>query len=90
MSAFQRIGLLGKVNDRGTQLTLETVTTALNERGYDIALESRTAEQLPQKLLESGKIKTMGLSELGEWADIAVVVGGDGNMLNVEPYANTT
>jgi NAD+ kinase len=81
MSAFQRIGLLGKVNDRGTQLTLETVTTALNERGYDIALESRTAEQLPQKLLESGKIKTIGLSELGEWADIAVVVGGDGNML---------
>ncbi len=81
MSAFQRIGLLGKVNDRGTQLTLETVTTALNERGYDIALESRTAEQLPQKLLESGKIKTINLAELGEWADIAVVVGGDGNML---------
>jgi NAD+ kinase len=81
MSAFQRIGLLGKVNDRGTQLTLETVTTALNERGYDIALEARTAEQLPQKLLESGKIKTINLAELGEWADIAVVVGGDGNML---------
>ena len=74
MSAFQRIGLLGKVNDRGTQLTLETVTTTLNERGYDIALESRTAEQLPQKLLESGKIKTINLAELGEWADIAVVV----------------
>lgn len=81
MSAFQKIGLLGKVNDRGTQLTLETVTTALNERGYDIALEQRTAEQLPQKQLETGDIKTLSLSELGDWADIAVVVGGDGNML---------
>ncbi|MGM0905854.1 MAG: NAD(+) kinase [Pseudomonadota bacterium] len=77
MSAFKKIGLLGKANDRGTQLTLETITTALIHRGFSLCLETRTAEQLtlPEQ------VETLSLQDLGEWAEIAVVVGGDGNML---------
>lgn len=77
MNAFTKIGLLGKADDRGTQLTLETITTALIHRGFALCLEARTAEQL--NLPE--EVETLSLPDLGEWAEIAIVVGGDGNML---------
>lgn len=77
MTAFKKIGLLGKANDRGTQLTLETLTTALIHRGYSLCLEVRTAEQLSLP----DEVDTLSLQELGDWAELAIVVGGDGNML---------
>lgn len=77
MTAFKKIGLLGKANDRGTQLTLETITTALIHRGFSLCLEVRTAEQLSLP----DEVDTLSLQELGDWAELAIVVGGDGNML---------
>jgi len=74
---FKKIGLLGKADDRGTRLTLETLLNALNHRGFNVALEKRCAEQIG----EGHQPNTLSLSDIGEWADLAVVVGGDGNML---------
>lgn len=74
---FKKIGLLGKADDRGTQLTLETLINALTHRDYDIAIEQRCADQVGC----SQQLTQLSLTELGEWADLAVVVGGDGNML---------
>jgi len=74
---FKKIGLLGKIDDRGARQTLETLLSALTHRDYDVAVENRCAEQIGS----GHKVQTMTISEMGEWADLAVVVGGDGNML---------
>ncbi|WP_404402266.1 NAD(+) kinase [Idiomarina seosinensis] len=74
---FKKISLLGKADDPGTRLTVETLLKALTERDYEVTIEQRCAEQIGQ----GHKARTLQLSEIGDWADLAVVVGGDGNML---------
>lgn len=75
--AFKRVALLGKINDTGTRHTLEALISALCESQYEVCLEERCATQVqPSSCIDTGS-----LEKLGQWADIAVVVGGDGNML---------
>ncbi|RUO74298.1 NAD(+) kinase [Pseudidiomarina sediminum] len=74
--AFSRVALLGKVNHEATRATLMTLEEELLALGVDVIIEARTAEQL-----EGTQSPCFGLEELGEHADLAVVVGGDGNML---------
>jgi NAD+ kinase len=74
---FKKVGLLGKIDDRGARQTLETIINALTHRGYDVAVEQRCADQIG----DGYGPNTLSLSEIGVWADLAVVVGGDGNML---------
>ena len=38
---FKKVGLLGKIDDRGARQTLETIINALTHRGYDVAVEQR-------------------------------------------------
>lgn len=76
LPAFKRIALLGKVNHSATENTLAELEQLLLQRGYHVVLEERTAEQLA-----NSSCPTYPLAELGEVADLAVVVGGDGNML---------
>lgn len=73
---FQTIALLGKVNHEATRTTLFTLEQSLLKLGYQVIIESRTAEQL-----SGTQARVMSLLELGQHADLAIVVGGDGNML---------
>lgn len=73
---FKRIALIGKVHHEATRKTLLTLERSLLELGFDVMIEARTAEQLT-----STAAKVLPLQHLGEAADLAVVVGGDGNML---------
>src|SRR5690606_41729592 len=49
---------------------------SLLNMGYEVIVEARTAEQL-----SSTQAQILPLHRIGESADLAVVVGGDGNML---------
>lgn len=73
---FRRVALLGKVNHQATRSTLLNLLDGLQAADYSVVLEQRTAEQLGQRAE-----LTLPLHELAGAADIAVVVGGDGNML---------
>ncbi|MPY21107.1 NAD(+) kinase [Shewanella psychropiezotolerans] len=72
---FQTIGLIGKPNHHGTHLTLKRLHHWLSMQGFDILVEERVAAEVgPQ-------CESVDLLELGERCDLAIVVGGDGNML---------
>lgn len=74
--AFQRLALLGKVNHEATRTTLMTLESELRACGVDVIIEERTAKQL-----HNSKSPTFSLDDIAHEADLAVVVGGDGNML---------
>ena len=76
-SPFKTIGLIGKPNHNGAATTLQRLYTFLNALGFNVLLEQRTGHQLS----DVSKEKLVKLTELGERADLAIVVGGDGNML---------
>ncbi|MDN7123302.1 NAD(+) kinase [Pseudidiomarina terrestris] len=75
--AFQRVALLGKVNHEATRTTLLTLERELTNAGVEVIIEERTAKQLGEDISSP----TFSLDNLGDEADLAVVVGGDGNML---------
>ncbi|MCQ8877547.1 NAD(+) kinase [Pseudoalteromonas shioyasakiensis] len=76
-SPFKTIGLIGKANHDGAAATLQRLYIFLNALGFNVIVEQRTGHQLA----EVPKDKLVKLIELGERADLAIVVGGDGNML---------
>ncbi|RUO59410.1 NAD(+) kinase [Pseudidiomarina insulisalsae] len=73
---FRRVALLGKVNHEATRTTLLTLLDELGELGVEVIVEERTAQQL-----DRNNTPTLPLEEIGDAADLAIVVGGDGNML---------
>ncbi|WP_299495578.1 NAD(+) kinase [uncultured Shewanella sp.] len=74
-SQFKTIGLIGKPNHHGTQLTLKRLIKWLCAQNFTVLVEDRVADKIgPQ-------VKAVDLLELGEQCDLAIVVGGDGNML---------
>lgn len=75
-SAFQTIGLLGIPSTNKARATFKTLCQELQTAGYQILAEDRAYQQCEISSIESAPIK-----ELGKFADLAVVVGGDGNML---------
>ncbi|RUO80418.1 NAD(+) kinase [Idiomarina tyrosinivorans] len=76
-AVFSKIALLGKSHHEETRQTLESLYQALRARNYDVLIERQAAEQLAL----DDDTRTASLQEIGEWADLAVVIGGDGNML---------
>lgn len=73
---FRCIGLIGKPDHQGANQTLTALHNWLIERGNDVLVESRVAAQLPLN-----HAKPASLQQIGNQADLAIVVGGDGNML---------
>ena len=73
---FKCIALIGKVHHEGTRTTLLKLEQSLLELDFDVIIEARTVEQLA-----STQAKILPLHRIGQTADLAVVVGGDGNML---------
>lgn len=73
---FATVGLIGKQAHQGANLSFKAIIVYLKQRGCRILVEENTANELGSNGVESATIK-----EIGAHADLAIVVGGDGNML---------
>ena len=74
---FEVIAIVGKPRDQKAITTHKELYHWLKSEGYDVYLDDRLADicdDIPQDAFAS-------LIELGKIADLAIVVGGDGNML---------
>ncbi len=72
------IALVGKQNAGGIANSLAEIATFLTGAGFSVVLEAETAQVVA---LEG--IVSMSLNQIGQHADVAVVLGGDGTMLGI-------
>ena len=76
-TSIRESGWVGFVPRHPTALTThEMLYRWLCTKGYEVIVEQQIAHELQLK-----NVKTGTLAEIGQQADLAVVVGGDGNML---------
>jgi NAD+ kinase len=84
-TAFKTVALVGRYQTDGVAGTLAEIAAFLNERGIAVLLEAETAQAIRRSELAIASV-----DEIGERADLAVAVGGDGTMLglarNLAPY----
>jgi NAD+ kinase len=73
---FNTIGLIGKPNHEGASATITSLYQFLTEHNYKVLIESSVAPSI-----NIDKLAVNTLMEIGEQADLAIVVGGDGYML---------
>ncbi len=73
---FNCIGLVGHPRHPAALATHEILYNWLHEKGYPVVVERQIARELGMEHVQTGS-----LAEIGQLADLAVVVGGDGNML---------
>lgn len=74
--AFQTIGLIGKPAHEGANDSLNAILRYLQRKGCRVLVENKVANVLTDNGFEAGTIES-----IGQQADLAIVVGGDGNML---------
>ncbi len=72
---FKCIGIVGHPR-HPTALTTQNALALALRQGYEVLVEQQIAHEL-----QLSNVKTGTLAEIGQQADLAVVVGGDGNML---------
>ena len=75
--SFSCIGLIGKFGDPTVGETLHALSNHLLSHNLTVLLDEATADVLPDHGLE-----TASREQLGERCDLAIVVGGDGTLLN--------
>jgi hypothetical protein len=73
---FKCIGIVGHPRHPTALTTHEMLWRWLCGKGYEVLVEQQIAHEL-----QLSNVKTGTLAEIGQQADLAVVVGGDGNML---------
>ena len=73
---FKTVGLIGKPNHAGANQSLLVLIDYLQKKQCRILVEERVANEL-----EQNGIEICDLVGIGKQADLAIVVGGDGNML---------
>ena len=76
-ATFTTIGLLGKYGDPHVGETLRVLHTHLRARGVQVLLDEGTAHTYPGHGME-----TASRQSIGTRCDLAMVVGGDGTLLN--------
>lgn len=74
--SFRTIGLIGKPNHQGANHTLVSLYHFLKKYPVEILVEERVAASLGVD-----DVQAVDLVDLGKNCDLAIVVGGDGNML---------
>jgi len=74
---FQTIGLIAKPGDEAVASTLTTLTGELERRGLPVLLDPTAAAYF-----ESPSAEVVERTELASRCDLAIVVGGDGTLLN--------
>ena len=77
-SAFQTVALIGKYMNPEIREQILTLARFLAERQIGIFIEEKTAQQSDIK-----GYTTVHINAIGAYADLAVVLGGDGTMLTV-------
>lgn len=79
MSApFKTVALFGKQQSEGVAQTLADIGAYLDRRGIRAVFEAGVAQALGRT-----DVATASVARLGEAADLAVIVGGDGTMLGI-------
>lgn len=82
MAAISRpirtVGLFGKFGDERYGPTMRDLCRVLRERGLVIVLEQATA-----KVVSDPSVRALPLSSIGSEIELAIVIGGDGTLLNV-------
>jgi NAD+ kinase len=77
-SSFECAALVGKYQSPDVAVPLLELAKYLERRKVKVLLDELTASQIRTR-----KYTALPLNELGESADIAIVIGGDGTMLNI-------
>ena len=75
---FQNIALIGKYKAPEIAEPLMRLAAFLTFRGMTVVVDSLTAEHLKES-----PYKAMSLADIGRTVDLAIVLGGDGTMLNI-------
>ena len=76
--SFKTIAIVGKYLAAGIVESLTEIAEFLDKRGHAVIFESETAQNMALK-----GIKAMTPDEIGQHADVAIVLGGDGTMLGI-------
>ena len=74
---FKTIGLIGKHGDPNIGTTLTNLTEYLGKQNLRIIVDENTATILKSPVVQEGRI-----ADIGKQCDLAIVVGGDGTLLN--------
>ena len=75
---FSTVAIIGKHGDVGASAALLDLKHFLEQRGHQLVFESSTAKDLGQQ-----SVTAMTPREIGQHADVAIVIGGDGTMLGI-------
>jgi NAD+ kinase len=76
-TAFQTIGIIGRVKNPGVKETLKALSHYLTELPKKVLIETETAEAL-----NDPTIQTISREQIGKECDLLIVVGGDGSLLH--------
>jgi len=77
-SSFKTIALIGKYKTPAIAEPLSRLAAFLSEKGVDVAVDNLTAEHLGPH-----PYRVLSLDEMKGQVDLAIVMGGDGTMLNI-------
>ncbi len=75
------IALVGKYHSLEIAESLRKLAEYLHERGVSVFIERETSEHIGKKV-DLSRWVTCGFNDIGAHADLAIVLGGDGTMLN--------
>ena len=76
-SQFRHVALIGKYRSREIAASLRELAGFLSQRGVEVLLEEATAGAVG-----ANGYLVAGYEKIGERAELAVILGGDGTMLN--------
>lgn len=76
--AFQNVAIIGKYNASEMRDSILAMVAFLADEKINVFIEAATADHC-----NISGFATLGMSEIGNKADLAVVLGGDGTMLGV-------
>ncbi|GAB2890413.1 NAD kinase [Uliginosibacterium flavum] len=74
---FRIVALVGKYQSADVAEALSRMAAFLHGRGLEVWLEAKTAESVGH----AGPVRVRCFDEIGEGADLVIVMGGDGTML---------
>lgn len=77
-SSFKKIALIGKYKNTEIATPLLNLAEYLVRRNFEVVLDELSISQV-----SIDKYQVLTLEEIGQQADLAVVIGGDGTMLNI-------
>jgi len=76
--AFACVALVGRYQSEGVGETLREILAFLRERGIEVLVEAETAE-----VVGPDGFAPADIAQIGERADLAIALGGDGTMLTL-------